>query len=40
MDDRVDSLFDESEDNTDTEILSNASDNDTDGKAWLSDDDG
>jgi hypothetical protein len=41
-DDEIDSLFDESDDGTndtnDTEILSDESDSDTDGEAWLSDD--
>jgi hypothetical protein len=40
-DDEIDSLFDKSDDGTydtnNTEILSNKSDGDTDGKAWLSD---
>lgn len=40
-DDEIDSLFDKSDDGTDdtndTEILSNKSDGDTDGEAWLSD---
>jgi hypothetical protein len=41
-DNEIDGLFDESGDGTDdtsdTEILSNKSDGDTDGEAWLSDD--
>jgi hypothetical protein len=41
-DNEIDSLFDKSNDSTDdtsdTEILSNESDGDTDGEAWLSDD--
>ena len=41
-DDEIDSLFDESDDGTDDtndiEILSDENDGDTDGEAWLSDD--